>query len=125
MQKILKNKKVCIALGVLALVLVIFFILLCTTKSRVVGVWQREVMYLEHYGCDAIMVVEFESDGDFNKVLKNAQTGKILKIESGYWKLSGFEISVPQPDGNGRTCYDFNPLTGTLKNGDQMYKKIA
>ena len=123
MNNIFKNKKILIPLIAIVLVLVTFLVLLFTVKSRVVGVWQRETIYLKHYGCDAILVVEFEPDGDVNEVLKNAQTGEILNIESGYWKLSGFEISVPQP--GGRTCYDFNPLTGTIKNGDNTYKKIA
>ena len=125
MNTILKNKKILIALGIVAVILVIFLVMLFTVKPRVVGVWQSEITYVEEYGCNTIRTIEFESDGEATKVLMNAETGSILSVESGYWNVSGFEASYREPGENVRTVYDFNAITGTLKNGDYTYKKIT
>lgn len=124
MNTVLKNKKILIALGIIAVILVVFLVMLFTVKPRVVGVWQGEITYLEKYGCNTIRTIEFESDGEATKVLMNAKTGSILSVESGYWNVSGFEASFREPGESGRVVYDFNAITGTLKNGDNTYKKI-
>lgn len=124
MNTILKNKKFLITLGIIAVILVVFLVMLFTVKPRVVGVWQGEITYLEKYGCNTIRTIEFESDGEATKVLVNAKTGSILSVESGYWSVSGFEASFREPGESGRIVYDFNVITGTLKNGDNTYKKI-
>ena len=130
------NKKLLIPLiviaGVVLATLVTFLIMLCTVKSRVVGIWEREVMYLESYGCNSIMVVEFDKDGSATEILTNADTGRVIKIESGYWKLSGFGITYKEVGQSGSTPYVYNPFTNTLNNGggwiaqedDNIYHKV-
>ena len=124
MNTILKNKKILIALGIVAVILVVFLVMLFTVKPRVVGVWQGEITYLEKYGCNTILTIEFESDGEATKVWRNAKAGSILNVKSGYWKVSGFEASFREPGEIGEVVYDFNVITGTLKNVDNTYKKI-
>lgn len=105
-------------------VCIIFFGMLLTVESRVVGTWQREVMYLEKYGCDAVMVIDFNKDGTFSQVLYKADSKKILNTKEGYWKVSWFEVVAKEPGQSGSTPYDFNPITGTLKN-NKLYHKLS
>lgn len=123
-MKLFQNKTVRIALIALLVLALVFAVLLMTAKSRVVGTWQREVVYLEHYGCDSIMVTTFHADGTANSLLTNAQTGAILNASSGYWDMSGFEASYSIPSKDGKTVYTFNPITGNLKNGNYQYQKL-
>ena len=112
-------------IGTVVTALTIFFVMLFTVKPSVIGVWQGEVKYLEKYGCDTIRTVEFEADGDATSILIEAQTGTVLNIDTGYWSLSGFEASFKETGEIGTVCYDFNPITRTIKNGRSIYRKIG
>lgn len=122
MKKILQNKKVCISLGIIVLVVILFFILLFTVKPRVIGVWQRDVGYMDSYGCAVISTLKLDDDGSFVLIYTNANTGAVLRTKSGIWSVSWFEVQCREIGLNGFYPYMFNPITNQL-NG--VYKKIS
>ena len=121
MKNILKNKKFLIAIGsIVAIIVIAYLLILLTVKPRVVGVWQAaETEYLEKYDCKVIKSIEFKEDGESEFVLRDAQTDEILYVDERRWYVSGFDVH------NSRTLYyAFDPISGTLKNGPDLYLKI-
>lgn len=125
-QRNLKKPLLIIGSAVIVIAL-IFVLLLATVEVRIYGTWEREVMYLPAYGCDAIMTVTFDKDGSAVEVLTNADSGEVLHMETGSWRVKGFTVQYVEDGENysdGHTPYTFNPLTGKLKN-NLLYTKIS
>ncbi|MBQ8494288.1 MAG: hypothetical protein IJ465_00860 [Clostridia bacterium] len=125
MKEFLQKKPARTALIIVFVILVVFCCMLLTVKMRVTGVWQRELVYLPKYGCDSIVVVALNHDGTAQKILTNANTGAILSAENGYWDVIGFAARYRVPGESGYIQYDFNPITGGIKNGKHDYYKIG
>jgi hypothetical protein len=72
------------------------------------------------------MTVIFNKDGSATQILTNANSGEVLNMETGSWRVKGFTVQYVE-DGesfrDGHTPYTFNPLTGKLKN-NLLYTKI-
>ena len=105
---------------------VMVLLLLATVRPRIPGTWEREVMYLPYYGCDAIMTVTFRDDGTAFEILTDADTGEILHAEEGTWIVEGFTVKYVELGSSiheGHSPYHYNPITGTLTN-NKTYTKI-
>jgi len=120
----MKMKKLFALILALILTLTLFG---CGANTRsVVGTWQRETMYLSHYGCDADMFTTFSEDGTYISVLREHGTDDVLNTDVGTWELEDGEVvSQSSKPGSGKVYYTFNPITNTLDNGGNEYKKIG
>ena len=75
----MKMKKLLVLILALLLTLSLFG---CGANTRsVVGTWQRETMYLSHYGCDADMFTTFSEDGTYISVLRKHGTDDVLNTD--------------------------------------------
>lgn len=62
------------------------------SKNDVVGVWEREPLYMAYYGCQTQMILSFADDGSFSALLLDAESHNILNYAGGTWDLSGSTI---------------------------------
>lgn len=121
----MKSKKLWIVLiAVFLVILMAFVVLFLSVKPRAKGTWEREIVYLDGYGCDSILLVQLKGDGTVQNVLCNADTGAILKTEKGRWSVSFFEIKTQYENSSGTVSYKFNPFNGTMENNNHKYTKI-
>lgn len=74
---------------VLLLVLLISFAGCGVNPKKVVGVWEREPLYMAHYGCETQMILSFAEDGSFTALLLDAQSHNILNYAGGKWTMDG------------------------------------
>ena len=111
----------------MALVLVLVMVLtLCACgnkEEKAVGLWQRETVYLDHYGCDADLFIAFADGGDYIEVLLDHDSGELLNMELGEWEIVKGKIEAQESGKPGTTVYKF---TGNkLKNGKLKFTKIG
>ena len=81
-------------------------------EKDVVGVWQREPLYMAYYGCETQMIISLAEDGSFSALLLDSQTHNILNYTGGTWKLNGNTViakrteSLSEVDGDMKFEYD-------------------
>lgn len=74
----------------------------CSVKEQdVIGVWQREVLYMEYYGCNTEMIVSFAEDGSFSALLLEEVNHNILNYAGGTWRLEDSSVIAEKTDGMG------------------------
>lgn len=117
-----KNKTFFICIGILLVILAFLF---GFTKTRIVGTWRSELSYSDYYACATLAVICFNDDGTYTRQLYEADSNSILYSEKGVWKVTFLEVQTRELGETGYAGYVFNPLTGTLKNGPHIYKKIS
>ncbi len=91
----------------------------CAKEEDVIGAWEREVTYLESYGCDCTMYLLFAPNGTCIKMLLATHTDDLLNLELGDWEIDGMEVVVDWQDSMGNTAYKIRGKH--LKNGDYKY----
>lgn len=93
-------------------------------EDYIYGTWRRETMYLEFYGCDAVMYTTFQKDGRASQVLVRADNGDLLNESAGDWSFNGDGVYLIKDGETGRITFTYNEFTHQLKNGDRLYTKI-
>jgi len=110
---------------VLALLLAVTMLIgLCgcgVSREDVIGTWEREVVYLESYGCDTTMYEVFLEDGSEVSILVATHTGEILKVDDGTWEIEGREVAARSSNHAGTTYFKYSG--GKLKNGENVYTR--
>lgn len=120
------SKKAALIATVIILVgaLLIVGCLLLTVKSRVVGVWTGGPVYLNKYSSYCNQVETFGANGEYSSIMADS-SGNILSIDIGTWEVSGFKVKATVIGEDGRTVYDYNPITNQLTSGDWRYQKTG
>lgn len=118
------KQKIIVCGCILAAIVIVFILLLATVKPRVIGVWQKDVGYMDYYGCAVISTLVLDDDGSFSQIYTNANTGAVLKTKSGVWTVSWFEVQCREIGERGYSPYMFNPIANQLNNNG-VYKKIS
>ena len=112
---------------VIALILVLAAMLtLCAcgaTEKKVAGLWQRETIYLEHYGCDVDLYIAFADTGDYIEVLFDHDSGELLNMELGEWEIEKGKVEAVESGEPGTTVYKM--VGNKLKNGKLKYTRIG
>ena len=91
----------------------------------VVGVWQREVVFLPYFKAEVDLVLELKEDGTYEKTVMNHNTNEVLDREEGTWSFDGVQLSCVKQQEAATTKYEYDPASNTLKNAGYKYSKIS
>ena len=94
-------------------------------EDYIYGTWQRETMYLSHYGCDADMYTTFLKNGRAEQVLVRTDNGDVLNESAGDWTFEGDDVVLVKDGETGKIRFSYYEDTHKLKNGDKYYTKIS
>ena len=117
-----------IGCGLLAAVLVLCLAACATGKSagdKLVGTWQRELVFLPYFNAQAELVLELKQDGTYRKTVINHESKQVLDMEQGTWSFDGVQLSCVKDKQSATAKYDYDPATNTLENAGYEYQKIS
>ena len=88
------------------------------SRKNVVGVWEREVLYMEYYGCQTQMIISLADDGSFSALLLDYETHNILNYAGGTWELDGSTVVATRTEslgaGSGSMEFTYDRRSDTI-----------
>ena len=90
----------------------------CGVKEEdVLGLWQRETVYLSYYDCETVLYIVFADTGEYMQMLVSHDLGDLLNMDTGVWEIIDGEIvCYDEEDPYAATIFQYD--NGKLQNGD-------